>query len=230
VATQSFKHQDTGRGALRSSSSSRRRCTGTGTVEDEPPLLKMSKSFSRLFALSDRASDVKPTKILTTLFLVYSIVRRLPRSPPGNPVYIPPILQHYAFERLNDRCSKDQQAYSVMVEDMNGSQVASKKVIITEHRYNGTIVVMYWTKLDISVSRLDVLRDEVPFLIDCYQERDETKDRNVGNENNFDVIVLLESPGGSPSEYSLLSNSFFYGTKASTLPFALTKLPPRVAI
>jgi hypothetical protein len=163
----------------------------------------MRKSFSRLIALSDRVSDVKPTKIITTLFVVYSIVRRLPRSPPGNPVYIPPILQPYAFERLNDRYSKDQQAYSVMVEDMNGSQVASKKVSIILHRYNGTIVVMDWTKLDISVSRLDVLRDEVSFLIDCNQERDETKDGNFGIENNFEVIVLFESPRGSPSEYAL---------------------------
>jgi serine protease SohB len=143
--------------------------------------------------------------------------------PPSNPAYIPPIMQHYTFERLNDRYSKDQQAYSKSVEDMTRGVLqrttkrhgASEKISITdlvpglqfrqesEPSYNDTIVVMDWTKLDTSVSRLDLLRDEVSFLIDCYQERDETKDRNDGKENNFEVVVLLESPGGSVSEYAL---------------------------
>jgi ClpP class serine protease len=40
-------------------------------------------------------------------------------------------------------------------------------------------------------------------LIDCYQERDKSKDGNAGNENSFEVVALLESPGGSASDDAL---------------------------
>jgi ClpP class serine protease len=202
-----------------------------------------------------RVFDLKPTSILKMLVFVY-ILRRLQRSdilspttllllarlsgnpwltfllfgfmPRSNPAYIPPIEQHYTFERLNDRYSKDQQAYSKILGSNDGrflertkkSHETSQKVSITDlvpgleflrqesepsGSYNGTIVVMDWTSLDIRVSRLDILRDEVSFLIDCYQERDDTaeKDENVGSENSFEVVVLLESPGGSASDYAL---------------------------
>jgi signal peptide peptidase SppA len=181
----------------------------------------------RLQRFGDASSILSPTTLLLLTRLLGNPWLSLLLSgfmPPSNPAYIPPIMQHYTFERLNDRYSKDQQAYSKIVEDttrgvlkrMTKGHGTSEKNSITdivpglqflrqesEPSYNDTIVVMDWTKLDASVSRLDVLRDEVSFLIDCHQERDEAKDGNDGKENNFEVVVLLESPGGSVSEYAL---------------------------
>jgi signal peptide peptidase SppA len=66
--------------------------------------------------------------------------------------------------------------------------------------YNSTIVIMDWTELDSGLSKLDALRDEVSFLIHCQDGFS-----NAGSEpsNMFEVVVLLESPGGSASEYAL---------------------------
>lgn len=137
---------------------------------------------------------------------------------PSNPSYVPPINQHYTFECLNDRYTKDQLVYSKVTRepkrasikqknDRNVSQlVAGIKQLHTlledRPKYNSTLIVMDWTGLDTSVSRLGVLQDEVSFLIDCYVDREPLKSTSNSKEN-FEVVVLLESPGGSASEYAL---------------------------
>lgn len=131
---------------------------------------------------------------------------------PSNPAYLPPVSQHYTFERINDRYSKDFMAYSKALGESNkplirfstfnstnftqtiAAQLRHTTVALPS--YNGTIVVVDWTGLDSSVSRLDVLRDEVSFLISCSEQR-------IKEYSSFEVVVLLESPGGSASDYAL---------------------------
>ena len=151
---------------------------------------------------------------------------------PSNPAYIPPVQQHYTFERINHRYQKDVQAYTKAVLD---EKVTSLKIqqLILAHRnipnmtnterghmmydrllhhgerakrisnssYNSTIVIMDWTELDSSLSKLDILRDEVSYLIHCHDGLVSTVDDS--EQSPFEVVVLLESPGGSASEYAL---------------------------
>lgn len=90
-------------------------------------------------------------------------------------------------------------------------------------RYNETVILLDLTGMDSSASQLGILRDKVSFLISEYRsngtfskanESIETvftnTDNNAPNEDNPDrptleVVVLLESPGGSASDYALAS-------------------------
>ena len=71
--------------------------------------------------------------------------------------------------------------------------------------YNSTIIIMDWTELDSSLSKLDTLRDEVSYLIHCHDGLVNKVDQNEQQQyqDPFEVVVLLESPGGSASEYAL---------------------------
>jgi serine protease SohB len=64
---------------------------------------------------------------------------------------------------------------------------------------------MDWTGLDSSLSKLDTLRDEVSYLIHCHDGLTTKADQNEQEQHQdpFEVVVLLESPGGSASEYAL---------------------------
>ena len=90
-----------------------------------------------------------------------------------------------------------------------------------------TVVVLDWTKLDTSISNMDHIRRQVGFLLSEYRslamkqaggetpavnstktEGTETGDDDVGSENErsnpaLEIVVLLESPGGSVADYGL---------------------------
>jgi hypothetical protein len=101
------------------------------------------------------------------------------------------------------------------------------------HNYNnnnGTVIVLDWTDLDTSISQMDTLRDKVSFIIHEYQQYhhrimdphnhenendpidNNNKEHNLNHDNTNDpsllleVIVLLESPGGSASDYALAAS------------------------
>lgn len=133
---------------------------------------------------------------------------------PGSSIYLPPTKQHFTFENINDRYSKDLFAYKKAVR-ANGlrsqlnSNVTDVIPTIVKHALldgsppasNETIVVMDWTSLDSSVSRMDVMRDEVSFLIKNYESQGD-----AGPVPRFEeVVLLLESQGGSAADYSLAS-------------------------
>jgi signal peptide peptidase SppA len=140
----------------------------------------------------------------------------------SNTAYLPPITQHYTFERVNHRYNKDLLAFSKALDErmtpstlqpwihrrdstnvtsqLRGAHRIYEKLFSStelkeEIVYNHTIILMDWTSLDSSLSQLDTLRDEVSFLIRCQQER--------GHDTAAEVVVLLESPGGSAAEYAL---------------------------
>jgi signal peptide peptidase SppA len=163
---------------------------------------------------------------------------------PANPAYIPPVQQHYTFERINHRYQKDVQAYSKAVLDEKvtslkiqqlmfahrtipnmtntergnmlyerlfrqgerASRISPVLTSVTLSSDNSTIIILDWTDLDSSLSKLDTLRDEVSYLIHCYDGLVTKADHSEPpkqDQDAFEVVVLLESPGGSASEYAL---------------------------
>ena len=78
--------------------------------------------------------------------------------------------------------------------------------------YNGTsiqyaniaepVIILDWTKLDTSVSSMKTLQDQVSFLLSQYRKAVlENPDQNT--DASMEVIVKLESPGGSVADYGL---------------------------
>ncbi len=132
---------------------------------------------------------------------------------PESSAYLPSIKQHFTFENINERYRKDLAAYrkatrANTLPSQAGSNVTAAMPNVMQPALNGSqtpfseaIVVMDWTSLDSSVSRMDVMRDEVSFLIKSYETQTYSNDSPRFQE----VVVLLESQGGSAADYSLAS-------------------------
>lgn len=132
---------------------------------------------------------------------------------PGSSIYLPPTKQHFTFETLNDRYNKDQLAFHKAVHtnrlpSQSSSNMTDLIPAMMKHTMVGsqpsfheTIVVMDWTSLDTSVSRMDIMRDEISFLLNIYETQGDVDPAPRFRE----VVVLLESQGGSASDYSLAS-------------------------
>jgi len=150
-----------------------------------------------------------------------------------NPAYLPPIDQHFTFERLNEYYVKDGMALKKAIENKHegmrwpasssGSSISSrpsstKKAtgIIKKSISYETVVILDWTKLDTHISSMEELRQQISFLLSQYrtlgmQQGGENVDKNATNNDEsipipaaLEVVVHLESPGGSVSEYGLL--------------------------
>lgn len=154
---------------------------------------------------------------------------------PANSAYIPPIEQHFTLERINERYTKDALALDkTMDPDYRRTSAAvgaikkqpssrtSKRPSLPQlfgtttdrPTYNETVILMDWTKMDSSVSKMDVLRDGVSFLLHEYQEVSSEKGGDNQPRDNstvardiekLEVVVNLESPGGSAADYALAS-------------------------
>ncbi len=74
---------------------------------------------------------------------------------------------------------------------------------------NRTVVVLDWTKLDEQITRMTQLRQEVSFLLSEYRSQvmkgEQVKTNTTTNATipPLEVVLLLESPGGSVSDYGL---------------------------
>jgi signal peptide peptidase SppA len=136
---------------------------------------------------------------------------------PSNPAYIPPIQQHFTFERLNERYTIDGMALQKAIDPTGSpSQNATLGRSFLGHNersmpsYNETVIIMDMTELDSSVSRMSILRDEVSFLLSNYRNKAMGQQPQSSNETEalteeLEIIVVLESPGGSASDYALAS-------------------------
>ncbi len=163
---------------------------------------------------------------------------------PSHSAYIPPIEQHYTFERLNDRYIKDNFALTkAMTMDSQGSvlprmgrsQKNPKQNNIKRSSFqsqsspldsNRTTIVMELKGLDTSVSTMAVIRDQITFLLNQHKlRRNETMSESINittdassmddeaSSNSkqdreevdveLEVIIVLESPGGSAADYGL---------------------------
>lgn len=101
----------------------------------------------------------------------------------SNPSYVPQIEQHYTFERLNERYTKDSLAMikawdggkstgsnrtlasqlqeSVFMSRLDGSGKTSTNAAT----YNSTAIILDMTNLDTSVSKLETIRDQISFIL-----------------------------------------------------------------
>mmetsp|Transcript_49938 Transcript_49938/g.150192 ORF Transcript_49938/g.150192 Transcript_49938/m.150192 type:complete len:567 (-) Transcript_49938:31-1731(-) len=152
----------------------------------------------------------------------------------GNSAYLPPVEQHYTFECLNDRYKRDRMAFQKAISGQHHTLPSFKSILGTKrkshdshgaserkmtsdaNKFNGsTAIILDLTALDTSVSQIDVIRDEVSFLLHTHRANQEDAKSAVnitssGEHNSaipeLEVIVLLESPGGSASDYGLGAN------------------------
>eukprot|EP00551_Chaetoceros_affinis_P005727 CAMPEP_0203678434 /NCGR_PEP_ID=MMETSP0090-20130426/31994_1 /ASSEMBLY_ACC=CAM_ASM_001088 /TAXON_ID=426623 /ORGANISM="Chaetoceros affinis, Strain CCMP159" /LENGTH=526 /DNA_ID=CAMNT_0050545683 /DNA_START=131 /DNA_END=1708 /DNA_ORIENTATION=+ len=161
---------------------------------------------------------------------------------PSNAAFIPPVEQHYTFERMNDRFVKDGYAWKkatassismpLMASPISKSsraQILSNGMNSTAQKDdNSTTTVIMEMKVDSSVNSMSTLRDQISYLLhthrsnmmqETYQEHKE--DQNTTNttannetlstlpsssiEQQLEVVILLESPGGSATDYGLAS-------------------------
>ena len=135
--------------------------------------------------------------------------------------------------RLNEYYVKDGMALKKAIENKHegmrwpasssGSSISSrpsstKKAtgIIKKSISYETVVILDWTKLDTHISSMEELRQQISFLLSQYrtlgmQQGGENVDKNATNNDEsipipaaLEVVVHLESPGGSVSEYGLL--------------------------
>lgn len=132
-----------------------------------------------------------------------------------NNSFVPPVEQHYTFERVNDRYQKDclalQKAANVKKKDaeISLSSLSILREPDSTKNYTETVIVLDLTKIE-SGWRMEMLRDEVSFLIHQHREKSivpygtaDKMGRNATNE--VEVLVLLESPGGGASDFALAS-------------------------
>jgi serine protease SohB len=155
-----------------------------------------------------------------------------------NPAFVPKIDQHYAFERLNEFYVKDGMALQKSIQskpekagliwpDSPSSRMHMKSSSKTDASKNsssnslnsGTVVVIDWTSLSSSLPNLDVLRDQVSFLMSEYRRMAQQQEQQPHNRTetettttttttttNLEVVVLLESPGGEVGAYGLAAS------------------------
>ena len=158
--------------------------------------------------------------------ILFSKVLHLPVY---NPAYIPSISQHYTFERVNERYVKDGMALHKAIHakhegfkwptsDSSITRKVPAKSLPPKANSNETVVIIDLTNLDQSVSTMESLRDQVSFLLSqyraaaLYDEKSATENATSPSLNstvleqqnpNFEVVVILESPGGSAADYGL---------------------------
>jgi hypothetical protein len=143
---------------------------------------------------------------------------------PSNSAFIPPIEQHFTFERMNERYVKDGMAFDKAMTSIitpqpffsSGSTPLSWTKNALPSAYNKirqnsneTVIILDLSGLDTRVSQLSALRDEISFLLSQHRAHaaqptgaasNSTAD---SNEVTMEVIVLLESPGGAAQDYGL---------------------------
>ena len=166
---------------------------------------------------------------------------------PINSAFLPPVEQHYTFERLNDRYGKDYNALRKAIAiDNNGrenspsvlSLLSGKRIKNAECKKlaggasNSTVIVMDMKGLDTGVSTMGTIRDQISFLLGYHDLKQEEQNIKMSLENatsippsynesiatkangevpsellksQMEIIILLESPGGSAIDYGLAS-------------------------
>jgi len=132
-----------------------------------------------------------------------------------NDIYLPPIDQHYTFERLNERYTKD----CLALEKAAASYEAKSEIslsaisnlhsqdIATQKNYSETVIILDLTKVE--SNRIEMLRDETSFLIHQHRQKTVPYSTSMGidkrGNQEVEILILLESPGGSASEFALAS-------------------------
>jgi len=174
---------------------------------------------------------------------------------PSNSAFIPPVEQHYTFEKMNERFIKDGNAWkkatgqSLAVPPPSSRVSFLKRPLSTTSTPSSSIneknvtsaaditTVVIDMKIDTNVNSMSILRDQVTYLIHQHrinmeQQQDkqnlQNDDINQNNSTSFtnetfttsssnssslslpsstilEVVLILESPGGSATDYGLAS-------------------------
>lgn len=151
--------------------------------------------------------------------LMGTIVSKVLHIPMYNPAYIPPISQHYTFERVNEKYVKDGMALHKAIHakhegfkwptsDAALAKAMLPKNVLKHPASNETVIILDLTKLDQSISTMEEIRDQVAFLLSEYRSTamnvtDSSKNNTGADVLMLEVVVLLESPGGSAADYGL---------------------------
>lgn len=178
---------------------------------------------------------------------VAMLLSKLLESP--NSAYVPPVEQHYTFERINNRYNRDADALRKVLAPMRttyspGSGSTSYRTassasttrrpslfnfgdlhrsssVTYQRNFPETIVVLDWTNLDTSVSQLTTLRDQVSFLLSQYRD-----------ESWSDTVVVTSTPAVAPSTTSgnrtdeeASSNATSNATSSSTPGISVSMAP-----
>ena len=153
-----------------------------------------------------------------------------------NNAFLPPLEQHYTFEKVNERYTKDRMAFNKALNNNHQHSNKSKgrplfavsasstKDSSDKNKipsYNSTSIILELKNLDTGVSNMDTLRDKVSYILSQHRTNihhsnndiavNETapnvdhQNQTLSNNNatQMEVIILLESPGGSASDYGL---------------------------
>ncbi|KAL3942577.1 MAG: hypothetical protein SGBAC_003247 [Bacillariaceae sp.] len=133
---------------------------------------------------------------------------------PVNPAFVPPLHQHYTFERLNERYLKDGLALHKAIHSTHDEftwpsfhpevreNVEGVTIKFVGEKSNETAIVLDLTKLGPSPS--ESIRDKVSFVLSQYRHAAMvTKDTENSTATTVEIIVILESPGGSAVDFGL---------------------------
>ena len=135
-----------------------------------------------------------------------------------NNSYVPPVEQHYTFEVLNDRYKKDCLALQKASSHKTKTDLHLPSLANLAHgakpvkKYSETVIVL--DLIGVDSARIDRLRDEVSFLLQQHRQHtisyNTTAEKKVcededSTSKNVEVLVLLESPGGSASDFAIAS-------------------------
>lgn len=138
---------------------------------------------------------------------------------PANSAFLPPVEQHYTFEKVNERYARDSLALQKVINPPEGGNLPPKNIkraTISKlfrdrptQTYNETVILVDWTGLDSSISQMSVLRDQISFVLHEFEKQkkaatEENATSPLG-EAEVEVVILLESPGGSAADYALAS-------------------------
>ena len=142
----------------------------------------------------------------------------------SNPAYLPPIMQHYTFERINEYFVKDAMALDKAIHSRheglswpssNKSSPSSKTISLAKKwqekapkpfsKTSQTVIIVDWTSLDSALTSMKQMREEISFLLSEYRTLAMMNAASVddGKSPEVEVVLLLESPGGSVAEYGL---------------------------
>ena len=130
----------------------------------------------------------------------------------SNPAYIPSLYQHYTFERVNERYLKDGLAlqkaihsthdefkwpssHSAVIENIEGPIIK----MMDGKKSNETAIILDLTKLGPSPS--EDIRDQVSFVLSQYRHAAMITNDNISTK--VEIVVVLESPGGSAVDFGL---------------------------
>ena len=153
--------------------------------------------------------------------VIGALLSKVMKFPSYNPAYVPPINQHYTFERINEKYLKDGLALHKAIHSYpegfqwpTSDTTTTKTQVVTstgskelkldnDTTNNQTVIILDMTKLGPTPS--EQIRDQVSFLLSQYRQTAMLASvvDSTTTAPELEVVVILESPGGSAVDFGL---------------------------